>query len=108
MNHRAISMISYLSLVGWFIAFFSTRNNRSVTVRFHLKQSFGLMIVCLVLGVLINITAIIMPSLEQAMLMTWLAVPLLWLTGAVNAWCYENRPLPLLGKLFDKSFEFIQ
>jgi len=108
MNTKTASVVSYLSLIGWFIVYFTTTGNRSTAVRFHLKQSFGLMILCLILGILINATAILMPSLEQAMLIAWLVVPLLWLAGIINALVYEERPLPLLGKFFRKSFGFIQ
>lgn len=108
MSSKAASVISYLSLIGWFISFFSTNHCRDKVVCFHLKQSFAMMILSLAFSIVVNITVLVAPSLEKLILVVWLLVPVFWIFGAANAFLFPKRPLPVLGKISQKLFDFIQ
>lgn len=99
-NGQLHAVISYLTLIGWIIAFVLYQNEKTELAIYHLRQSLGLLIIGVV-GWIIFIIPII----------GWLAAIfffIMWLIGLINAAQGEMKPVPLLGKFFQDIFKGIQ
>ncbi|XZF16099.1 hypothetical protein ACTHGU_08165 [Chitinophagaceae bacterium MMS25-I14] len=109
MSNKALSVICYITIIGWYIAFVQYQNtySRSTLVAYHLKQSLGLTITgTLMLTVLymagkITHLGYILPNIG------WLLMLAYMITGIILAAGQRKRPLPLVGGFFSKRLEFI-
>jgi hypothetical protein len=63
MDGRTIAWVSYITFIGWIIAFVSHSNAlvKSSLATFHLRQSFGLMVTWFALMLIRLIVAMVMP-----------------------------------------------
>lgn len=107
MNNRTLSIISYISIVGWLIAYFMGKEKMDMLLKYHLRQSLGLAIVSILFSVALNIVATIVPALGILGIIS-LAFLLLWVIGIINAANGAQKPLPVIGKIFEDKFAFIQ
>lgn len=111
MNHKSTAWVAYLTLVGWLIAFLQYRNSeeKSPLVRFHLRQMFGLMVGYILIWMLSQVLYMgIFPGIWTLQWVLWVALFIFWLVGIVSALNGEEKPLPLIGNIFQQWFAFIQ
>ena len=106
MNNKILSIISYITIIGWLIAYFSEKENADSFLKYHLKQSFGLFIVSLIFNIVLNIIVSIVPALYFISLIGLVFLALI-IIGIINASNLEQKPLPLIGKMFENKFSFI-
>lgn len=106
MTNKTLSMISYITLIGWLISFISGKENADSLLKYHLKQSFGLIITAIIFNVVIGIIIFIIPSLSILSYLGLIILALL-ITGIINAANEVQKPLPVIGKLFEDKFSFI-
>ncbi len=106
MNNKTLSIVAYITLIGWLIAYFSGKENANSLLKFHLKQAFGLLITSIVFNVLIGILVSIIPFLSVLSYVGLLFLALM-IIGIINASNEVEKPLPLIGKLFENKFGFI-
>jgi uncharacterized membrane protein len=109
MDNRTTAWISYLTLIGWIVALIQHNNMRqkSSLVVFHLRQMFGLMIFYAAAWLLFRFT-IFLPGfymLRWALVVAFFVFWLIGLLGAVNG---EEKPIPIIGNLFQKWFTFLK
>lgn len=109
MNRRTISIVSYLTIVGWLISFLVYYNGgRSAFAQYHLKQSFGLG----VLGVIVSTFFIpiisINPLISALVAILGFAISIALIFGIVNAVNQKRKPLPIIGLMFTDRFHFIK
>jgi uncharacterized membrane protein len=109
MDSKTASWVSYITIIGWLIAFFSTKDtpNRDEFSKFHLGQSFGLAISGIAVQILAVILAMIVPALALVGTILGLGIFVLWIIGLINAINGKKQPVPLLGNLFVDKFSFI-
>lgn len=109
MNSKTAAIISYLGIIGWLVAFFTTKDSpeRNDFCKYHLKQSLGLGIIGILFAVVINILVFAMPSLAIIFSLLWLALLVLLILGILNAANDKKAPLPVIGKMFEDKFDFI-
>ncbi len=109
MDSKTASIVSYLGIIGWLVAFFTTKDSptRDDFSKYHLKQSLGLGIIGIVFGVVINILAFAIPSLALIFSLLWIALLVLLILGIMNAVNGKKAPLPVIGKMFEDKFDFI-
>ena len=99
-NSQVIAVISYITLIGWIIAFILYQNDKSELAIFHLRQSLGILILGIIGRVIFWIP-----------ILGWLAVIfvfVLWLIGLMRAAHGEKKPIPLFGSFFQDIFKGIQ
>lgn len=110
MDKKTLSIISYITIIGWLIAYFSYKGklDKSSLEKYHLKQSLGIG----VLGVLnfvaeAILTTLISHSFGIVFTVTGIIIFVLWIIGIINAAKEEEKPLPIIGSLFVDKFNFI-
>lgn len=106
MSNKTLSIVSYITLIGWLIAYFSGKENADSLLKYHLRQSFGLMFIGIIFNVAIGVLVSIMPFLSVLGYVGILFLGLL-IIGIINASNEVQKPLPLIGKLFENKFGFI-
>lgn len=100
MDGKTIAIISYITIIGWIIAYVQYGNNKSQLAIFHIRQSLFLMLcafaVCLI-SMLFAFIPYISWIISLAINLSMLAFLVLWVIGLINAINREEKPLPLLG-----------
>lgn len=107
MNNKTLSIVSYITLIGWLVAYFSGKDNADSLLKYHLKQSLGLLIV----GVIFNIALVILVSLIPSLYFLGYMGYAFWvllIIGIINASNEVKKPLPVIGKMFEGKFGFIR
>jgi uncharacterized membrane protein len=109
MDKKTVSIISYITIIGWVIAYFSYKNDatKPSLVRYHLKQGLGIAIVSILLSVVLNIVGRIVPTLASILSIANLGILILWILGIINAANEKETPVPLVGKMFEDKFAFL-
>lgn len=106
MDKKTLSIVSYITIIGWLIAYFSNSEKTSLA-KYHLKQSFGLFLTTVVVGVVLTIILSIIPIPFVDNIYS-LGILVLIIIGILNASKEEEKPLPIIGVIFENKFNFIQ
>ncbi len=109
MHKKTVSVISYLTLIGWVIAFIKYRNGaKSSLAKFHLEQSFGLAIMVIVTNILMTIPIYFDSFFILLLIINNMGLVILWIAGLISAYYGVRLPLPFIGFYFKDKFRFIQ
>lgn len=95
-NGKVVAIVSYLGLIGWIIAIIVHGNGKTSLGAYHLRQSLGIMLTGLV-GSLVFWIPILGWALAIGLLVFWI----LGLISAVNG---QEKPVPVLGAFYQKTF----
>lgn len=106
MDNKTLSIISYITLIGWLVAYFVGKDKADSLLKYHLRQSLGLAVVNILFSVALNIVAFIVPALGFLGLIGYVFI-VLWIIGIINAANGVEKPLPIIGKMFEDKFAFI-
>ena len=106
MDNKTLSIVSYITIIGWLIAFFAGKDKADDLLKYHLKQSLGLAIVNIVFNIAIMIVVAIIPSLAFLSYIG-LVFFVLMIIGIINAANSVKKPLPIIGNMFEDKFSFI-
>ena len=106
MDNKTLSIVSYITIIGWFIAYFSGREKADSLLKYHLRQALGLAIVSIIFNIAFTLVATMVPSLSFLGLVGYVFI-ILWVIGIINAANSVQRPIPLIGKAFEKKFAFV-
>lgn len=99
---KNIAIISYILIIGVPIALSMNADDKNSFASFHIRQSLGLSITFICLGLLVNNFDSWMISAPM-----YLFVSVLWTYAFITALRGEMKPIPLLGNFFQKSFKGI-
>lgn len=110
MDAKTIAWVSYLTLIGWIIAYVSygNLNPKSSLATYHLRQSFGIMVSSLVLYIAFWLLVFMVPFLSFFITIVWIVLVVLWVLGLISALNGEEKPLPVVGTYFQQWFQFIK
>jgi len=106
MDNKTLAIVSYITLIGWLVSYFNGKEKANNLLKYHLRQSLGLLIVSIIVNVLLNIVVMILPSLSVLVYVSVLFFVLL-IIGIINAANEVEKPLPIIGKMFEDKFAFI-
>ncbi len=100
---KSIATIAYLTIVGLIIAFVMNSDKKNEFAKYHIRQSLGLAVTGLVLGIigLIPILGWIINILG------FIVLVYMWVIGLMNAINEKQKPVPLLGKKYEEWFKNI-
>lgn len=98
---KNIAIIAYITIVGLIIAFIMNGEKKNDFARYHIRQSVGLALTGLALGVIgmIPILGWIIDLLGIFVLL------FMWITGLINAINGKEKPVPILGSKFLEWFK---
>jgi len=99
---KSIAITSYILIVGVLIAMSMNGENKNPFASFHIRQSLGLSLTFISLGLIIS--NFDNPLISMSM---YLFISVLWIYGMFSAINGQTRPIPLLGHLFQKWFKSI-
>jgi uncharacterized membrane protein len=110
MDAKTISWVSYITIIGWIIAFiqYGNTNPKSSLATFHLRQSFGIMVTSFALYFGLMIVAAIVPFVSLLLSVVWLIILVLWILGLIAALNGEEKPVPVVGPMYQQWFQFIK
>ncbi|MEN0003581.1 MAG: hypothetical protein AAF798_05535 [Bacteroidota bacterium] len=97
---KVVSIISYLTIVGWIVAMILNRP-KSELASFHIRQSLGILLLftaCSIIAVVPFIGWLIWAAGS-------LLGVLLWVVGMIGAIKEETEPVPILGVYFQDWFK---
>jgi len=94
---RIVSVLSYLTIVGWLLAAFLYGNHSSSLARFHLRQSLGLIL-----------TGAILAFIPLIGWILTVGVVIAWLIGLYHAILGHRYHLPIIGDIFQIHLDFIK
>ncbi|MEC5144345.1 DUF4870 domain-containing protein [Chitinophaga sp. 212800010-3] len=105
MDNKTVSIVSYITLIGWLIAYFSGKEKADDFAKYHLRQGLGLIIFSFVLG----FTLQILMSVTHIFALSYISFISIFLLiiGIINASNGARKPLPIIGGFFENKFSFI-
>ncbi|MFC6098832.1 import component protein [Olivibacter domesticus] len=106
MNPKVQSILSYLGIL-WLVAFFAGKEQRNDLSKYHLKQGLGLLIIALIFNTIVGVVLMIIPSLGTILSAVSIIFLILMVLGIITAANEVKKPLPVIGKLFEDKFDFI-
>lgn len=92
-----LSVVSYLTLIGWVVSMIMYDKHKSALASFHLRQSLGLIIT----GSLLSFIPLIGWALN-------IAVVLAWFYAIYTAIQGNEIKVPILGELYQNTLDFIE
>lgn len=101
---KTVAIICYFTFIGWVIGFLLNSNRKTSLGAWHLRQTLGLMV--LILAVMVLSYPLSMMPGPGGIINLALNVGLLvlWLCGLYFAANGREKPLPVVGGLFQKWF----
>jgi uncharacterized membrane protein len=113
-NGKTAGIISYLTIVGWLIAYFAFhQNNKTGLGSYQLRQTLLFHIVSMILryGLAIVLGGIWLStgffSLYGLFNLLYLVLLIIWIIGFIGAINGEKKPMPLLGERAQSMFPSI-
>ena len=104
---KTIAILSYITLIGWVIAYIMHTNTQTKFGAFHLRQALGLMIITIATYVISFGFIFISYYLFAAFRLVNVGVFVLIIMGIINAANGKMKAVPVLGDFFDKTFSGI-
>lgn len=99
---KSAAIVSYFTIIGSIIAIFMNSEKRYEFARFHIRQSFGIHFIFIVLSPLA--TGFNNWTISFAL---YIFYAVLWIYGFINAVSNKTQPIPILGNLFQKIFKVL-
>ena len=101
---KTTAIVSYLTLIGFIVAVIMHGSKKTRLGAFHLRQSLGLMLTSIVVGVAATILAFIPFVGWLAGVAAWVGILVLWIMGLLAAINGEQKPVPVVGIHFQQWF----
>jgi len=108
MNSKTLSILSYVTIIGWVIAYIKNKEltPKDELVTYHLKQGFGFFILSILVNIAISIVVAIVPFL-YFLSYVGIILLILWIFAIINAVNMQKKPIPVVGSMFENQFAFI-
>lgn len=106
MNNKTLSIVSYITIIGWLVAYLKGKDNADSMLKYHLRQALGLALVNIIFSLALNIVAMVIPALSFISVFGFVFL-ILWIIGIINAANGAQKPLPIIGKMFENKFAFV-
>lgn len=100
---KTTAILSYMTFIGWIVAFILHQRHKTRLGAYHLRQMLGLMLLIILLMILGFPLARVPYGWLFGDLLN-LALLILWIFGLVAAVNGDEKPVPLVGDLFQKWF----
>jgi len=101
MDDKTKSIVAHLTLIGWIIALVMNQSDKGPNTSYYLRQMLGLVVLSLVAW-LLGMTPI--PFLS---LVVYIIILVLWVLSLIGALSGMQKPLPVVGEMFQQWFKSI-
>lgn len=111
LDGKSIAIISYLTIIGWIIAYVMHGNNKTQSGAFHLRQSLFLMLTGFGVSILqwfLLLIPILGWVLYFLLYIVLLGLFVLWIIGLIAAINGEEKEVPFLGRKAQDLLKGIQ
>ncbi len=107
MTNRTMSIVAYITIIGWAIAYLSYRksDDKSPLVKYHLTQSIGIVLFAIALSIVTGILVGLLPSLGILLYIISFCPFVLMLMGIITASNEAQRPIPLIGRFVERNIK---
>jgi uncharacterized membrane protein len=109
-NGKTVALLSYITIIGWIVAFVMNNNQKTVLGAYHLRQTFFLFIIALCIYVA-QMFLLFIPFIgwliSFLLLFAGLGLFILWIVGLIAAVNGEQKPMPLIGNKAQVLFQSI-
>lgn len=102
MDDKTKSIVAHLTLIGWVIALVMNQSDKGPNTSYYLRQMLGLMI----LGVLGSVVLAFLPVPYLSTIWSVLIL-ILWIISLLAALGGTQKPLPVVGEMFQQWFKGI-
>mgnify|MGYP001077169786 FL=1 len=99
---KLMAIISYITVIGTFVAFIMNQNKHNLFASFHIRQTVGIFLVGLIVNFLRRFT-----NFDWLDMILGIGVFILWIIGLIGAIQGEEKKVPLLGDQFQEWFRNI-
>jgi uncharacterized membrane protein len=108
MKNKTMAILAYITIIGWIVAYLEYKKSteQSKLVNYHLGQALGIFISYLAISLAGGIILAIIPNLAIVFYVAMFIPLILLLFGVITALNEVERPVPLIGKLFEGKFNF--
>lgn len=106
MDNKSLSILSYITILGWLIALLVNKEQSDDFRKYHLRQSLGLFITAMVFNLILYILISLVPALFVLSYISYGFLVLI-VIGCINASNNAKKPLPVIGNLFEGKFSFL-
>lgn len=106
MNSKTQSILAYLGIL-WLVAYFIGKDKRDTLSTYHLRQGLGLFVVAILVNIVLSVIIMLVPALGTPLSLVGIVFLILMIFGIINAANEVQKPLPLIGKLFENQFPFL-
>jgi uncharacterized membrane protein len=104
-NGKTTAIVSYITLIGWLIAYFGMNKPKTSLGSYHIRQSLLLHIVTFALNIILTIFASFLPILGTLSLIVFVGYIVFVVLGAIAASNSEEKPLPVFGEKAQELFK---
>ncbi len=109
---RTVAILSYLTLIGFVVAIVLHSSKPTRLGAFHLRQTLGVIIAGLVLGVSLTVVGFILAFIPVVgpllMMLIWISLSVAglgaWIFGIITAVQGQEKPIPVIGEPIQKWF----
>ncbi|AOM78725.1 import component protein [Pedobacter steynii] len=108
MKNKTMAVLAYITIIGWIVAYLEYKKSteQSKLVNYHLGQALGIFLSYLLISILGGIILSLIPALAIVFYVALFIPLILLLFGVITALNEVERPVPLIGKLFEGKFNF--
>lgn len=110
-NGKTIAIISYITLIGWIIAYVMYGNNKTPLAAYHLRQTLTLYIVSLglwIIEMILMLIPVIGFIIGILMIFVYIALFVFWVMGLISAVNGQEKPIPVVGAKAQDWFKGIK
>ncbi|MDR0195938.1 MAG: DUF4870 domain-containing protein [Myroides sp.] len=109
MDNKTLSIVSYITVIGWIVAFFLGKEKADNLLKYHLRQALGVVVLSFALGIVIQVVARILPAMAMLISSVLYLISIGYMViGILNAAGEKQKTLPIIGQWSDKTFSFIK
>ncbi len=108
---KTVAIVSYLSIIGWIIAYVMFGSNKTSLGAYHLRQTIALFILAIAIWIA-EILLLFIPFIgwmfSILLIFGYIGIFILWLLGLIAAINGEEKPMPIIGKKAQQWFSGIR
>ncbi|HJP63568.1 MAG TPA: hypothetical protein VJ844_09015 [Mucilaginibacter sp.] len=111
---KTASIVSYLTVIGWLIAYFAMHNDKKTELgSYHLRQTLLLYIIGIgvyIVWSVVFVSLLFSTGFTLALTLNWVirvGLFVLWIIGFIGAVNGEKKPIPIIGDMAQNMFKGI-